>query len=187
MSVSGDRIKKMLPKTYSRRLVSYEIRVALLHFKDLEPAVARYVYNDGTIKNLMSLTGTIPVLFQEKTYDIPVSVWLEENYPQSAPICYVTPRREMMLLRGNYVSTDSAVTFPLLDEWKAGECSLVGLLQVMTAVFGEEPPVCMKPQPEPQQIPCGLQCNRQNSMVSKFDGIQYLCLPTEDGHNETTC
>lgn len=73
MSVSGDRIKKMLPKvrqitagfpllfssqsgdrhlislfflyrlkTYSRRLVSYEIRVALLHFKDLEPAVARY-------------------------------------------------------------------------------------------------------------------------------------------------
>lgn len=71
MSVSGDRIKKMLPKvrqitaglstslqletdflflsfflyllkTYSRRLVSYEIGAAMLHFKDLEPAVARY-------------------------------------------------------------------------------------------------------------------------------------------------
>lgn len=58
-------------------------------------------------------------VFVENTYNIPVSLWLEEDYPKSAPICYVTPRREMMLLRGNYVSMDSAVTFPYLDEWKA--------------------------------------------------------------------
>lgn len=58
-------------------------------------------------------------VFVENTYNIPVSVWLEENYPQSAPICYVTPRREMMLLRGSYISMDSVVTFPYLDEWKA--------------------------------------------------------------------
>lgn len=43
-----------------------------------------------------------------------------------------------------------------------GECNLVGLLQVMSAVFGEVPPVCMKPQPEPQQIPCKWQSRTQN-------------------------
>lgn len=58
-------------------------------------------------------------VFVEETYNIPVSLWLEENYPQSAPICYVTPRRDMMLLRGSYISMDSVVTFPYLDEWKA--------------------------------------------------------------------
>lgn len=72
-----------------------------------------------TLRKSELIPGCVWVCFVEKTYDIPVSVWLEENYPQSAPICYVTPRREMMLLRGNYVSTDSAVTFPFLDEWKA--------------------------------------------------------------------
>lgn len=129
--------------------------------------------------------------FVEKTYNIPVTVWLEENYPQSAPICYVTPTREMLLLRGNYISMDSLVTIPYLDEWKAvsgldiwrtvqnmittltaekwlntlffrqSECNLMVLLQVMSAVFGEAPPVCMKSQPEPQQIPCKWQSHGQ--------------------------
>lgn len=45
---------------------------------------------------------------------------------------------------------------------RQGECSLVSLLQVMSAVFGEAPPVCMKPQPEPQQIPCKWQSHSHN-------------------------
>lgn len=132
-------------------------------------------------------------VFVEQSYNIPVSVWLEENYPQSAPICYVTPSRDMMLLRGTYISMDSVVTFPYLDEWKAvsglrgltdypvdmndlncrrwlsallplqSECSLVGLLQVMSAVFGDVPPVWMKPQPESQQVSCKCQSHSQNS------------------------
>lgn len=136
--------------------------------------------------------------FLENIYNIPVSVWLEENYPQSAPICYVTPRREMMLLRGKYISMDSVVTFPYLDEWKAvsdpnflphypknsndfnnrrwlntlilwqGECDLVGLLQVMSAVFGDVPPVCMKPQQESQQISCKCLCHTDQIDLSNI-------------------
>uniref|UniRef100_A0A8C3B1B2 Zgc:123278 n=1 Tax=Cyclopterus lumpus TaxID=8103 RepID=A0A8C3B1B2_CYCLU len=51
--------------------VAHEIYVALTHFQSLVPMMDRYVYNDGTIKNLMSLTGTIPVTFKDKTYNIP--------------------------------------------------------------------------------------------------------------------
>lgn len=30
----------------------------------------------------------------------------------------------------------------------------MSLVQVMVAVFGEFPPVCMKPSPEPEQASC---------------------------------
>lgn len=32
----------LLLKTYLRKLVAHEIRVALLHFKDLRPVIGRY-------------------------------------------------------------------------------------------------------------------------------------------------
>uniref|UniRef100_A0A8D0AQ49 UEV domain-containing protein n=1 Tax=Sander lucioperca TaxID=283035 RepID=A0A8D0AQ49_SANLU len=65
-----DMIKKMLPKTYHRKHVAHEIYVALHHFKSLVPMMDRYVYNDGTTKNLMSLTGTIPVMFADETHNL---------------------------------------------------------------------------------------------------------------------
>ncbi|KAG8012521.1 hypothetical protein GBF38_020304 [Nibea albiflora] len=63
MAYYENRIKKMLPKTYLREYVSHEICLALTHFKNLEPIVDTYVYNDGTTKDLMCLSGTIPIMF----------------------------------------------------------------------------------------------------------------------------
>ncbi|XP_026167011.1 tumor susceptibility gene 101 protein [Mastacembelus armatus] len=149
-----DTIKKMLPKTYIRKHVAQEINVALTHFKNLVPMMDKYVYNDGTTKNLMSLTGTIPVTFNGKTYNIPICVWIEESYPQTAPICYVRPTREMILVRGNYVSSNGEVMLPYLKEWKNGECDLASLLQVMAVTFGEFPPLCLQPYTEREQASC---------------------------------
>nr|XP_057932172.1 tumor susceptibility gene 101 protein [Doryrhamphus excisus] len=192
MTYCKNSLKKMLPKTYLRKHVSHEIYVALLHFKSLSPIMDKYVYNDGTTKVLMSLTGTLPITFKEERYNIPVCVWLEESYPQSAPICYVRPRRDMMILQGNYVSTNGEVLLPFLQEWKQGECDLVSLLQVMVAMFGDLPPVCMQPPPQPDQASCWLQYHRRTQVLSKPDGRLYLSLPTEDGQhvlqeNETNC
>uniref|UniRef100_A0A7N8XDC6 Zgc:123278 n=1 Tax=Mastacembelus armatus TaxID=205130 RepID=A0A7N8XDC6_9TELE len=91
-----DTIKKMLPKTYIRKHVAQEINVALTHFKNLVPMMDKYVYNDGTTKNLMSLTGTIPVTFNGKTYNIPICVWIEESYPQTAPISHNCIHRHLL-------------------------------------------------------------------------------------------
>ncbi|XP_073327845.1 tumor susceptibility gene 101 protein [Pagrus major] len=192
MSFSGGRIKKMLPKAYLHKHVAHEIHATLARFKSLEPVVDLYVYNDGTKKNLMSLTGTIPVLYQDKTYNIPVCVWLQETYPQSAPICYVRPTTEMMVVRGKYVSSNGEVMLPYLEEWKSGECDLVSLLQVMAAMFGDFPPVCMQPQPEPEQTSCWLQFQRELEVHSMTDGSLYMYIDREDGQpflqqNETNC
>ncbi|KAK9516906.1 hypothetical protein VZT92_024814 [Zoarces viviparus] len=185
-------IKKMLPKTYLRQHVAHEIYVALTHFQSLVPMMDKYVYNDGTMKNLMSLTGTIPVMFEDNTYNIPVCLWIEESYPQTAPICYVRPTCEMTVLSGKYISSNGEVMLPYLEEWKNGECDLVSLLQVMVVVFGDFPPVYMHSHPEPEQAPCWLQFHRQAEVLSRTDGSLYLHLASEDDlpfqqENETSC
>nr|XP_046250014.1 tumor susceptibility gene 101 protein [Scatophagus argus] len=192
MSYCGDSIKKLLPKTYLRKNVAHDISVALTHFKNLAPMMDKYVYNDGTAKDLMSLTGTIPVMYRDKTYNIPLCLWIEESYPQTPPICYVRPTSEMMILRGKFVSSNGEVVLPYMEEWKSGECNLVSLLQVMITVFEDFPPVCMKSHPEPEQTSCWLQFHRQSEVLSNTDGSLYMCLDREDGQpfqqeNETNC
>ncbi|XP_041852149.1 tumor susceptibility gene 101 protein isoform X2 [Melanotaenia boesemani] len=186
MSFRENTIHKMLPKKYLRRYVAHEIYVAITYFKNLVPVMDKYVYNDGTAKNLMSLTGTIPVMVSDKTYNIPICLWFEEEYPQAAPICFVQPTREMMILKGKHVSNSGKIRLPYLEDWKNGECDLVSLLQVMVAMFGEFPPVCMRPYPEYEQASCCQLFYRQ------ADGSSYLTLNREDGQpfqqeNETNC
>ncbi|XP_070687239.1 tumor susceptibility gene 101 protein [Pempheris klunzingeri] len=192
MSSYEDTIKKMLPKTYLRKHVAHEIYTALTHFKNLQPMMDTYVYNDGTTRELMSLTGTIRVMYKDKTFNIPVCLWLEESYPQTAPICYVRPTWEMMILSGKHISSNGEVMLPYLEEWNNGKCDLVSLLQVMAVVFEDFPPVCMKPHPEPEQAACWLQFQKQAEVLSRTDGSLYVYLAREDGQpfqqeNETNC
>ncbi|KAK7891342.1 hypothetical protein WMY93_023305 [Mugilogobius chulae] len=189
---SREKIRKLLPKTYPRRIVAEQIDAALSHFKYLTAAMNKYVYNDGITKDLMCLSGTLPTTFNNNMYNIPVSVWLDEMYPQSAPIVYIQPTKEMMIVKRSFISSNGEVMLPYLEEWKQGECDLVSLLQVLSAMFGEYPPVCMKPYPEPEQAPCWLQFHREHDIYSRPDGSSYLSVPKDDGQpfhqdHETNC
>lgn len=189
---SKEKIRKMLPKTYLRTFVAQEINAALSHFKSLKPIMDKYVYNDGTTKDLMCLSGTISVMYNDNSYNIPVSVWLEESYPQSSPIVYVRPTQEMMIVKRTFISSNGEVLLPYLEDWKQGECDLVSLLLVIAAMFGECPPVCIKPYPEADQASCWLQFHREHDIYSRPDGSSYLSVSTDDGQpfqqdHETNC
>ncbi|CAL1595448.1 unnamed protein product [Knipowitschia caucasica] len=178
----------MLPKEYLRTIVSQDIAAALSHFKTLKPVMQKYVYNDGVTKDLMCLSGTISTIFNDNTYNIPVSVWLEESYPQSCPIVYIDPTKEMMIIKQRFISSNGEVLLPYLEEWKQGECDLLGLLQVMAAMFGDCPPVCMKPLTEPEQALCWLQFHREYDIHYRPDGSSYLSVSKDNGKdNETNC
>ncbi|XP_078805286.1 tumor susceptibility gene 101 protein isoform X1 [Oryzias latipes] len=166
MTLTENSIKKMLPTTYVRSYVAHEIFVATTYFKNLRPAMDRFVSRAGAAKTLMSLTGTIPVTFAGKIYNIPVCVWIEERYPHAPPICYVQPTAEMMLVKRVFLSADGQILLPYLKEWKKGDCDLIGLLQVMAAVFGEFPPVSMRPPPEQELGSCK---SRQRVMPPVID------------------
>lgn len=53
-----------------------------------------------------------------KRYNIPVSLWLKESYPHTAPICYLKPTREMVVVTSKHVNSNGEILLPYLDEWK---------------------------------------------------------------------
>uniref|UniRef100_A0A3B1K394 Zgc:123278 n=1 Tax=Astyanax mexicanus TaxID=7994 RepID=A0A3B1K394_ASTMX len=139
-------VKKVLPKTYHhrKRLLS-EVMVVMSRYKYLEPVMDRFVFNNGTAKDLLSLVGTVTVLYQGRLYNIPLCLWLDESFPRTAPICFVKPTKEMMIVPSTHVNSDGQIMLPYLEEWRHSQCDLHSLIQVLMSIFGEAPPLVMRP------------------------------------------
>lgn len=112
------------------------------------------MFNDGTVKQLINLQGTIPVRYKGNTYHIPICIWLLDTHPRYAPICYVKPTSDMHIKVSMYVDHNGKIYLPYLHEWTPMQSDLLGLIQVMIVTFGEYPPVYSKPkQPKEQATP----------------------------------
>uniref|UniRef100_A0A8C5AME8 Tumor susceptibility 101a n=1 Tax=Gadus morhua TaxID=8049 RepID=A0A8C5AME8_GADMO len=130
-----------LPKKLNVR----EITNVISQYKDLKPVMDSYVFNDGSTRELMSLTGTVPVSYRGNVYNIPVCLWLLDTYPYNPPICFVKPTSAMMIKTGKHIDANGKIYLPYLHEWKHPQSDLYGLIQVMIVVFGDEPPVFSRP------------------------------------------
>ncbi|XP_061078485.1 tumor susceptibility gene 101 protein [Conger conger] len=146
----------------------------------------------------MSLMGTVPACFIGKEYNIPVCLWLLDSYPKDPPVCFVKPPKEMMIVRGQYTDANGQIDLPYLQEWTYPQSDLLGLIQVLTVVFGEEPPVCVRP---PNANPDFVQGDwdfhlpkpaswQTTEVVSPPDKETHFTLAREDGvliPSETEC
>ncbi|XP_033627442.1 tumor susceptibility gene 101 protein-like [Asterias rubens] len=110
-------------------------------FKDLRPRMDSYVFNDGQNKNLLCIDGTIPVYYKGISYNIPICIWVMDTHPYNPPLCFVKPTKEMMIKPSKFVDPNGKVYLPYLHDWKYPSSDLVGLIQVMAAVFGDCSPV----------------------------------------------
>jgi ESCRT-I complex subunit TSG101 len=93
-----------------------DVMTALEQYRAVTYRVDTYVFNDGSKKELLNLSGTIPVIYKSKnsfclnlkldesstiiiflvnTYHIPICIWLMDTHPYNAPICYVKPTPDM--------------------------------------------------------------------------------------------
>ncbi|XP_024620466.1 tumor susceptibility gene 101 protein isoform X1 [Neophocaena asiaeorientalis asiaeorientalis] len=141
MAGSESQLKKMVSKYKYRDLTVRETVSVITLYKDLKPVLDSYVFNDGSSRELMNLTGTIPVPYRGTTYNIPICLWLLDTYPYNPPICFVKPTSSMTIKTGKHVDANGKIYLPYLHEWKHPQSDLLGLIQVMIVVFGEEPPV----------------------------------------------
>jgi len=110
-----------------------------------------YTYNDGRTIGLIKLEGTVPILFMQVKYNIPVTLWISERYPQDPPIAYVTPTPHMVIKNGHkYVDKSGMVRTPYFNHWQPQMSDLVGLVMNMADEFGKDPPLYARtPQPPP--------------------------------------
>lgn len=114
------------------------------HIKSLAPRLERYTFPTGVSKELVCLDGTIPVSFRDATYNIPVGVFLSDNHPLEAPICYVRPTRDMTIKTSRHVDGSGRVYLPYLSEWNRHTSDILSTIQVMQIVFGQMCPVYQK-------------------------------------------
>ncbi|EDV40429.1 uncharacterized protein Dana_GF23934 [Drosophila ananassae] len=115
-------------------------------YRSLTYDLQRFVFNDGTAKDLFTLQGTIPVVYKNNTYHIPICIWLMDTHPQNAPMCFVKPTPTMQIKVSMYVDHNGKVYLPYLHDWQPHSSDLLSLIQVMMVTFGDHPPVYSKPK-----------------------------------------
>ena len=121
-----------------------DVSNALEEYDDLRVNIKKYYFSNGIEKKLLCLSGTIPVMIAKVTYHIPIEIWIQETYPHTPPICFVTPTKTMQLRPVKNMLTDGRLDLPYLNEWRAQTHNVLGCIQVILVEFTEEPPVVAK-------------------------------------------
>ncbi|KAK1420434.1 hypothetical protein QVD17_22023 [Tagetes erecta] len=154
-SVLSQRGPSSLP--YSED-VKWLIRQHLLSLSEtypsLHPKTAIFTHNDGRSVNLLQSDGTVPMLFQNVTYNIPVVIWLMETYPRHPPLVFVNPTRDMVIKRQHaFVNPSGLVSIPYLQNWVYPSSNLVDLVRNLSHYFGIDPPLYSQRRPNPNPNP----------------------------------
>ncbi|XP_078663024.1 tumor susceptibility gene 101 protein-like isoform X1 [Branchiostoma floridae x Branchiostoma belcheri] len=144
---------KAFRKYKNKDVTKREVLQVFTSYSDLKPNLQPHIFNDGSRKDLLTLEGTIPVQYRGTTYNIPVCMYLMETHPFNPPLCYVRPTATMEIKTGKHVDSSGRVYLPYLHEWKHPKSDLIGLIEVMRIVFGEEPPVFAKSAASHSQQP----------------------------------
>lgn len=140
------KIVKCLSKYKNVQETKKDVIDALTNYKSLVYQLEKFVFNDGVVRDLFNLQGTIPVIYKNNTYHIPICIWLMDTHPLNAPMCYVKPTPTMEIKVSMYVDHTGKIYLPYLHDWKPSNSDLLGLIQVMIVTFGEYPPVYSKPK-----------------------------------------
>ncbi|KAJ7284248.1 hypothetical protein O6H91_16G050800 [Diphasiastrum complanatum] len=135
-------------------LIRQHLLTVIQEFPGLQVKTAIFTHNDGRTLNLLQADGTIPMYYQDVKYNIPVTTWLLESYPRSSPLVYVSPTRDMIIKpRHPYVDASGMVSAPYLQQWLYPLSNLVELVQNLSLLFGQDPPLYSRPASVPTWPP----------------------------------
>ncbi|GAB0490227.1 hypothetical protein MMPV_001459 [Pyropia vietnamensis] len=137
------------PHTESQ--VVNDVLTATRDFRSLRPDVRPPPPRPGVSNSpppLLCLHGTLPVVYQGATYNIPIELLLTVNHPLHPPLVYVRPTHSMVIApQHRHVDVDGKVYLPYLSEWSHPRSNLSELLRDMASVFGAATPVLSRTTP----------------------------------------
>ena len=90
---------------------------------------------------LLCLFGTIPVRIGKDTYNIPISIYMKNDHPHSAPYCLVAPTNDMAIQPSRYVDTQGLLYLQYLNGWKHNKLNLTDLVQELITTFERQCPI----------------------------------------------
>jgi ESCRT-I complex subunit TSG101 len=147
MAQSEKAIGELLTKCQYKYkdLAKRDLIAALSYFKELHVKIEQHVYSNGLAKDLVTLTGTVPVNFKNNRYNIPVQLFLSESHPYEPPLVYVRPTPDMNVNVSETVDSNGRVYLPYLSDWKYPTSEIYMLINFMTIKFSEKTPLYSKP------------------------------------------
>ncbi|XP_032096828.1 ubiquitin-conjugating enzyme E2 variant 3 isoform X3 [Sapajus apella] len=124
-----------------RDLTVEELKNVNMFFPHFKYSMDTYVFKDSSQKDLLNFTGTIPVMYQGNTYNIPIRFWILDSHPFAPPICFLKPTANMGISVGKHVDAQGRIYLPYLQNWSHPKSVIVGLIKEMIAKFQEELPL----------------------------------------------
>ena len=134
---------------------------------------------------MMKVAGLLPIAFRGVTYNIPICVWVPQQYPTMPPTPFVQPTPDMDVVRGHqHVGADGMCYFPYCNQWSP-HSSASGLLDAMVAAFSAHPPVTARAPPvqQAQAAPAPAPQYQPPPVVGRGGGYSqpYTAKPTGGG------
>ncbi|XP_061023831.1 ubiquitin-conjugating enzyme E2 variant 3 isoform X2 [Dama dama] len=141
MEFDNEALRRLLGKYKFRDLTVEELKNVNMFFPHFRYSMDTYVFKDSSQKDLLNFTGTIPVIYQGNTYNIPIRLWILDSHPFAPPICFLKPTANMGILVGKHVDAQGRIYLPYLQNWSHPKSVIVGLIKEMIAKFQEELPL----------------------------------------------
>uniref|UniRef100_A0A8D0G494 UEV domain-containing protein n=1 Tax=Sphenodon punctatus TaxID=8508 RepID=A0A8D0G494_SPHPU len=141
MEVSEETLRKQLSKYKFRDLNIEELINVNKMYPNFRFSMDTYTYKDGSQKDLLNFSGTIPVKYQGNSYNIPIQLWILDSHPFAPPICFLKPTRNMGITVGKHVDARGRIYLPYLQNWSHPKSVVIGLIKEMIAKFEEELPL----------------------------------------------
>ncbi|XP_044799434.2 ubiquitin-conjugating enzyme E2 variant 3 isoform X3 [Bubalus bubalis] len=142
MEFDSEALRRLLGKYKFRDLTVEELKNVNMFFPHFRYSMDTYVFKDSSQKDLLNFTGTIPVIYQGNTYNIPIRLWILDSHPFAPPICFLKPTANMGILVGKHVDAQGRIYLPYLQNWSHPKSVIVGLIKEMIAKFQDELPLC---------------------------------------------
>ncbi|XP_074257315.1 ubiquitin-conjugating enzyme E2 variant 3 isoform X6 [Saimiri boliviensis] len=145
MEFDCEGLRRLLGKYKFRDLTVEELKNVNKFFPHFRYSMDTYVFKDSSQKDLLNFTGTIPVMYQGNTYNIPIRFWILDSHPFAPPICFLKPTANMGISVGKHVDAQGRIYLPYLQNWSHPKSVIVGLIKEMIAKFQEELPLYSLP------------------------------------------
>ncbi|XP_015719661.1 ubiquitin-conjugating enzyme E2 variant 3 isoform X3 [Coturnix japonica] len=140
MAVSADALRKQLGKYKFRDLTVEEVTAVSRAHPNFAFSMNTYTFKDGSQKDLLNFSGTIPVKYGN-SYNIPIRLWILDSHPFAPPICFLKPTANMGISVGKHVDAHGRIYLPYLQNWSHPKSTIIGLIKEMIAKFEEELPL----------------------------------------------
>lgn len=130
---------------YEELIVS-DILSAFETFNQLNLNVDEYIHHDGSEKKVVSISGKILIDCKNTNAcnQIPIEIYVDEDYPLSVPICYVRPTSDMLICVNNSVNSNGLISLAYLNEWDFTKYDLISLLNEISNVLSVNLPFNIK-------------------------------------------